>query len=390
MSKQPASPLYGARRFSSSQTPKTPSSPTIEQLLHGDATRWSPSSPALGRDHHDPEEDHTHLHKKSVLAKVKEKAKRWRQNLGKKKQSQDSNTTPSWGVSLDDDHDDVDPEYLGAPMYESEKAPEGLKETARQHPRAVPVTSQKYAVPSRASEDTKCQEKENPPNSPKQKANEENKESVTSPSPSPSKTLTESVTAKLAPAYESVTEKLAPAYATLSEKTHNIAAKIQSLTVSTTSHEQQGSPDHEDQQKYDKGVSVKEYLYQKFEPGEDEKALSKVIAEAISPKKSPDGKGVVEKVRDVVSSLLRTEEVAPSMSIANPASSKLTPTPFTNTTSAPSSKIIKSSSTNTNSAFSTTSTSAPKATNSTANYRASSYVHEAVEEESHGRILQAN
>lgn len=87
----------------------------------GDATRWSgsysPTSPAYGRDH-DPEEDHTPMHKKSVLAKVKERAIRWRQNLRKKKQSQDGNSTPSWGVSLDEDEDDGpdgDPEYLGAP-----------------------------------------------------------------------------------------------------------------------------------------------------------------------------------------------------------------------------------------------------------------------------------
>jgi hypothetical protein len=59
---------------------------------------------------------------------------------------------------------------------------------------------------------------------------------------------------------------------------------------------------------WDKGVSVKEYLMNKFEPGEDEKALSKVISEAMSPRRNPGDVGVIEKVREAVTSLLRTEE----------------------------------------------------------------------------------
>lgn len=46
---------------------------------------------------------------------MKEKAKKIRRSLSKKKHSEDGNTTPSWGVSLDDDEDDEDAEYLGAP-----------------------------------------------------------------------------------------------------------------------------------------------------------------------------------------------------------------------------------------------------------------------------------
>lgn len=82
----------------------------------GGVSKWSPtsSSPTFWKDH-DPEEDYGHHHKKSVLAKVKEKAKKFRRSLSKKKHSEDGNTTPSWGVSLDDDDDDEDAEYLGAP-----------------------------------------------------------------------------------------------------------------------------------------------------------------------------------------------------------------------------------------------------------------------------------
>lgn len=81
----------------------------------GEASRRSPHSPAFRREH-DPEEDHTHHQKKSVLAKVKERAKKLRHSLsGKKKHSEEGNTTPSWGVSLEDEDEEEDAEYLGAP-----------------------------------------------------------------------------------------------------------------------------------------------------------------------------------------------------------------------------------------------------------------------------------
>lgn len=39
-------------------------------------------------------------------------------------------------------------------------------------------------------------------------------------------------------------------------------------------------------QVWDKGVSMKEYISQKFEPSEDDRELSRVITKAISPRKS--------------------------------------------------------------------------------------------------------
>ncbi|KAA8549303.1 hypothetical protein F0562_000987 [Nyssa sinensis] len=202
----------------------------------------------------------------------------------------DDNVTPSWGVSLEDDEDFEDPEYFGAPMYESELAPEGYKETARQHPRAFPVVSEKHVVPSSVK-----QENEKPPSS-------------------STRTIT-----------ETVSEKLAPAYAAVSDATQTIASKIAGLTVATPAAPETGeyagsgkqtssgvseAGEHASgsQQTWDKGVSVKEYLMHKLEPGEDEKALSQVITEAISPKKTPGDMGVVEKVKDAVTSLLRNEE----------------------------------------------------------------------------------
>lgn len=76
----------------------------------------SPSSPYFGMKPHDLEEDQGLYQRKSVLAKVKERAKKLvlRNSLSQKRQD-DKNLTPSWGVSLEDEEEEEDPEYLGAP-----------------------------------------------------------------------------------------------------------------------------------------------------------------------------------------------------------------------------------------------------------------------------------
>ncbi|KAJ0083392.1 hypothetical protein Patl1_31290 [Pistacia atlantica] len=263
--KDPLNSRYGTltpidlRRYG--ENPRSPTSPTVEHLMGGEASRWSPhSSPVIRRDH-DPEEDHTHHQKKSVLTKVKERAKKLRQSLsGKKKHIEESNTTPSWGVSLEEKR------KRKMLMYESELAPEGYKVHARHYPREISVISEK--------------------------------------------------------------QKLAPAYATVSDATHAIASKIQGLTVSSPATpevkklpaletEKPASPTG---QMWDKGVSVKEFIKNKFEPGEDERALSQAITEAMSPKRSPREGGVVEKVKEAVTSFLWKEEPSqssPSYSASN-------------------------------------------------------------------------
>ncbi|XP_038894200.1 mediator of DNA damage checkpoint protein 1 [Benincasa hispida] len=326
-------------------------SPTMEQLLReGDASRWSPThaSPVLVKDH-DPEENTNHHQKKSVFTKVKEKAKKLRYSLSnKKRHGEDENTTPSWGYNLDEDEDeedDIDAEYLGAPMYESELAPEDCKENARQHPRADPVIAENHVLantiklasgqdekPFNSTEtsshmivgssrgNSKTSTEITTANSTMKKIQENE---IAKPS-SPSKTLT-----------EAVTEKLAPVYSTVTDATHAIASKIQSLTVSAPSNSstrsspstprkassptiQKTSSDPTatqapklgkgTEQIWDKGVSVKEYLMHKFEPGEDERALSQVLSDALSPRTKP-GVGVVEKMREAVNSMLRAGEV---------------------------------------------------------------------------------
>lgn len=210
-------------------------------------------------------------------------------------------------------------------MYESELAPEGYKEHARQHPREIPSISEKQVLASSVNRSVE-QEREKPATfttaatSPKHTSSPATPNKTT---PPPNKTLT-----------ETVTEKLAPAYTTVSDATHAIASKIQGLTISSPAApgakelpaleaEKPASPAG---QKWDKGVSVKEYIKSKFEPGEDERALSQVITEAMSPKRSPGEVGVVEKVREAVTSFLWKEEPSrssPSHSASNSSASNI-------------------------------------------------------------------
>ncbi|KAK0603977.1 hypothetical protein LWI29_010823 [Acer saccharum] len=112
--------------------------------------------------------------------------------------------------------------------------------------------------------------------------------------------------------YVSKTSLDAPAYATVSDATYAIASKIQSLTVSSPAAVSEtdkklvktGEKDNSlTAQLWDKGVSVKKYILHKFEPGEDEKALSQVITDAMSPRISPRDGTVVKKVKEAVTNL---------------------------------------------------------------------------------------
>lgn len=101
--------------------------------LPGKASSWHArvgstshhASPRYRKDHF--EESHSFNSRKSVLARAREKAKRWRQNLVKKtfnqqgegwhNQQGEGNTAPRWGVTLkeEDENSKENPEFLGAP-----------------------------------------------------------------------------------------------------------------------------------------------------------------------------------------------------------------------------------------------------------------------------------
>ncbi|GAB4860113.1 hypothetical protein Ancab_011591 [Ancistrocladus abbreviatus] len=109
---------------------------------------------------------------------------------------------------------------------------------------------------------------------------------------------------------ETMYEKLEQAYASMSKPTHNITSENQGLTVSTHPGKSAGEHAMTEDWKWDKGASVKEYIRSKLDPGEDNRAVSQVISDAINPKKTPGDKGVMEKVKETVPSLLQEEEPA--------------------------------------------------------------------------------
>lgn len=305
-------------------------------------------------------------------------------------------------------------------MYESEAAPDCLKETARQHPRAEPVVSERHRAPNMNHEATlQGNNKSATPNTNTNTNVITNTTHAVAEKLAPAcaavsdaaKNTTQTVADKLAPACAAVSDathhintnmitntthavvdkiapacaavsdatqntthavadkltpacaavsdathnintgmitntthavadKLAPACAVVSDATHQIASKIAGIAV--TSSETQPSQEAKAElmsedagnlkaqlivsddagnlkryatgspQTYDKGVSVKEYFLNKLEPGEDERALSQAITEAISPRKSTGETGVVDKVKEAVTSFFRQEDASNS------------------------------------------------------------------------------
>ncbi|XWS74097.1 hypothetical protein CRYUN_Cryun02cG0186300 [Craigia yunnanensis] len=294
--------------------PKSTTTPTIEQLLGaGDAQTWSPrsnsSSSTSARSHevHDPEDVQYHSKKLTVLAKVKEKARRWRHSFIKKRHSEGDNPTPSGGVRLEHEvYEEEDPEYFGAPMYELELAPKGYKENARQHPRAIPVIPEKHVLASSVLPVSGQGKKE--PTSAEAKATDA------------TQTIASKIQGLLVSAPTgSETEKQATretnkraTHKTSKYDTHEADKYATQETDKHALKTENPYPFSPRENKWDKGVSVKEYIMNKLEPGEDEKALSQVISDAISPRKTPGDVGVMVKVKGAVNSLLWREEPAQS------------------------------------------------------------------------------
>lgn len=90
-------------------------------------------------------------------------------------------------------------------------------------------------------------------------------------------------------AASTVAEKLAPVYEKVAGAGSTVMAKVQGTPAGVTGHESRGGADaeqHEVKTKAtDKGVSMKEYLAEKFKPGEEDRALSEVISGSLSRQK---------------------------------------------------------------------------------------------------------
>ncbi|PHU23022.1 hypothetical protein BC332_08129 [Capsicum chinense] len=91
-------------------------------------------------------------------------------------------------------------------------------------------------------------------------------------------TRTTSATGLAQKAASTVAGKLAPVYEKLAGAGSTVMAKVQGTTTGVAGHE--GNT-----KETDKGVSMKEYLAEKFKPGEEDKALSEVISGSLSRQK---------------------------------------------------------------------------------------------------------
>ncbi|CAK8536061.1 unnamed protein product [Lathyrus sativus] len=289
-------------------TPKSPSIATMEQFLRGgEAPRMSPtyshtsaSSPSshyFGMKHHDLEEDHGLYQRKSVLAKVKERAKKLvlRNSLSRKRLDEE-NLTPSWGVSLEDEEEEEeDPEYLGAPIYESELAPEEYKENARQHPRANPVISEKRVLRT-------------------MKSGEHDQGNALTPIKSTTSTSPSTSTSTKTPQ--------------LATTPNNSTKESTTMTQKLTSSNVEGSNSNSSSQpasssKYNVGsitpvAPFTSVMMKTASPSPPSVKTNTTTSPKISynsqaflsPRKGSNGIGVIDKVKGVVSSLLRNDEQA--------------------------------------------------------------------------------
>ncbi|KAM3320024.1 low-temperature-induced 65 kDa protein [Capsicum chacoense] len=91
-------------------------------------------------------------------------------------------------------------------------------------------------------------------------------------------TRTTSATGLAQKAASTVAGKLAPVYEKVAGAGSTVMAKVQGTTTGVAGHE--GNT-----KETDKGVSMKEYLAEKFKPGEEDKALSEVISGSLSRQK---------------------------------------------------------------------------------------------------------
>ncbi|XP_027343402.1 uncharacterized protein LOC113855972 [Abrus precatorius] len=285
----------------------------MEQYIRGgDSTRmsptyYSPTSSSPSSPHSDklksidPEEDHALYQKKSsVLSKVKEKARRFRNSLNKKK-LEDENFTPSWGVSLEDDgEEEEDAEYLGAPMYESELAPEGYKENARQHPRANPVISEKHVLQTCIKSGVQ-QDREN-------SLGLVNSTTTTQP-----QTTTPTHAGPNCTMNATIAQKLTPIIVGGSDSSNSLSSKTHA--VSTTP---QGNTFCQTCSPAPSPVQYSSSPYASLSGGNTSSNGATVTYEETTPSIYTSNVGVIEKVKEAVNSLLWNEEPSQQYTVKTP------------------------------------------------------------------------
>ncbi|URD84415.1 hypothetical protein MUK42_04747, partial [Musa troglodytarum] len=277
---------------------------------------WSvPTTPTLVNlyNHEDDFNHHQQQAKKSIMARVKEKAKKWRQMFVKKRHGDKENSvTPPWGVSLDE-ADEEDPDYHGSPKM----ALDSYEDSASDNQSTIhfPSPSEKSTITQLSTFDREIGMKQaNDGHRQPQSDHGGDVKVVPAPpettviTPTADKTMVKDKYLPQPPVgdggdndktlSETVSEMLAPAYAMISEATQALSSKIQ-----------ESGPRYETtaRQVWDKGVSMKEYLRQKLEPREEDKALCEVITDAVSPRNvrhSFADVGIASNRKEPVSSLM--------------------------------------------------------------------------------------
>ncbi|KAJ9548301.1 hypothetical protein OSB04_020844 [Centaurea solstitialis] len=266
---------------------------TFQQLLQLEDANWSQKQ----KRNHGQENDANHHNKKSVLAKVKEKAKKFKHSLsGKKHRDENDSRGPSTSPSSSNGQEEA--KYRNTPSNVFSRAPGPYKQTSRDHPREAPGSRlEKHCTTSNARE----------PHTPTRLASGVRLDEHAS--SSNTNTNTSVVAGTDAKDHEPATTDV--------PKEHDSpesSSRYSSLTISSQEsgaskvdnnvEEREGTEG--ESQTRDKGVSVKEYLMHKFEPGEDERALSLAITQTISPRR--------DKVREAMSSFLKNDEPSESTS----------------------------------------------------------------------------
>ncbi|KVI11953.1 hypothetical protein Ccrd_009645 [Cynara cardunculus var. scolymus] len=316
---QTASDVPNAQRLQNllhfkSAKPQT-TSLTFQQLLQIEDSNWSQKQ----RKNQDQADDGNHHNKKSVLAKVKDKARKLKCSLSGKKhhdenESRGPSTTPPSSVGREEEA-----KYRSAPMNGPKLAPDTHKQASRDHHREAPVTRiQNHYTTSNAREPcapiqqvSRVQSDQALEKSEDERANSSSTNAITKAQSNNQPPPDTSVVASETDANNQV-----PTTAHVS-KVHDLpesGSKFSGLKVSTSKSVaskadesvKEGEDMKDESHTWDKGFSMKEYLMHKFEPGGDERELSQVITQTISPRR--------DKVREVMSSSLKNDEPSESTS----------------------------------------------------------------------------
>ncbi|KAL8129936.1 hypothetical protein V2J09_019091 [Rumex salicifolius] len=301
------------RHHGDDNKPKTHTSNTAKQHLQEKPSTSKQNNKASPEDHRRrQEEEDCNLNpnrKQSVITKVKEKAMKWRQTLAKKKHLLEEN----------EDHQETEIDNQGNQKQEEDDP----------SPSRAPALGDDIKNPRPIRSSTNVHRRKQFPNHPRQintkfhhemkgkSSSLEEEEIVKTPNPSPienhkefndishTKTLAEAVTEKLAPVYNGASYELPTKNRTLSSLQELSLSKPLTVTPSTSEDDSNVVDDDVAFGVYEEntGVSVK------VEPEEDERVLWEVIRKAIlSPTMDTGDKGVMEKVKEVVTSLLQEDE----------------------------------------------------------------------------------